>query len=405
MNETYDIAVIGAGAVGLSVAWRLQQQLPDARIAILEQADKVAFHQTGRNSGVIHSGIYYKPGSYKAKLCIRGREQLVDYCQARGVQHDVCGKLIVARHEGELIGLERIYRTGLENNLEQIRMVERYEMIAIEPQVGGVMGIFVPYTGIVDFGGVCRALAEDITSLSKGRSKVLLGHRVRSIHRSADAYTLNTTSGTLKARKLVGCAGLQSDRIARMEGLKPEVYIVGFRGDYYDLTPEGAKRVRNLIYPVPNPEFPFLGVHFTRMALGGVECGPNAVFTFKREGYGKLDFSLRDTVDALSHLGTLAFFYRHWRHGLREYRRAFSKELFYQEVKQLIPSLRKEEMYPARSGVRAMALTPQGRMVDDFSFAETDHAVHVLNAPSPAATACLAIGEEVTRRFLERVWR
>jgi (S)-2-hydroxyglutarate dehydrogenase len=399
-STTIDIAVIGAGAVGMAAAWRLQQALPDAIICVLEKEPQVAAHQTGHNSGVIHSGIYYKPGSYKAKLCIRGREQLVEFCQTNEVAHDVCGKLIVARNEAELTGLEKILRTGEANGLTGVRIVEQNEIKDIEPYCVGVRALFVPQTGIVDFPSVCRALALELERLSHGRSKVAYNTALQGITRNGEGYVLNTNQGTIRARYLVACAGLQSDRVARLDGLNPCVRIVGFRGDYYDLTPEGSKRVRNLIYPVPNPEFPFLGVHFTRMVAGGVECGPNAVFTFKREGYGKTDFSLRDTLEALGFGGTLKFMAKHWRHGLSEYKRAFSKKLFHREMSILVPSLQMDEMVVGRAGVRAMALDNAGKMVDDFAFADTDRSVHVLNAPSPAATACLAIGEEITQRFL-----
>lgn len=390
--DRYDVCVVGAGAVGLSAAAALMQRYHGLKIVVLEKENAVSAHQTGHNSGVIHSGIYYKPGSHKARLCISGREALVRYCQERGVAHEVCGKVIVAVDDSERPQLQKVYETGLKNGLHEIRLIDAAELRAIEPEAAGVAAIYVPYTGIVDFPGVCRALAEDLTQAGQ---RVALGQTVRRIAQQGEGYAIHTQDQTWHARHLVTCAGLQSDRLARMEGLKPEARIVGFRGDYYDLTPAAEHKVRALIYPVPNPAFPFLGVHFTRMALGGVEVGPNAVFTFKREGYGKTDFDWRDTAEALGFGGTWRLFLKHWRFGLDEYRRAFSKRLFWQQVRRLVPSIALNELVTGRSGVRAMALGPDGAMLDDFVFAQHARSLHVLNAPSPAATACLAIGDEI----------
>ena len=394
-TERYDVCLVGAGAVGLSAAVQLAQRAPGLRLLMLEKEPRVAAHQTGHNSGVIHSGIYYKPGSLKARLCIAGREELVAYCQARGVAHEVCGKVIVAVDEAERPQLQKVYDTGLKNGLERIRLIDGAELRSLEPEAAGVAAIHVPYTGIVDFVGLCEALASDFKAMGH---RLELGQAVRGIEAGPEGYRIRTANATWHARHLISCAGLHSDRLARMEGLRPAARIVGFRGDYYDLTPAAEHKVRALIYPVPNPAFPFLGVHFTRMARGGVEVGPNAVFTFKREGYGKTDFDWRDTADALGFAGTWRLFAQHWRFGLNEYRRAFSKRLFWQQVRRLVPSIGLDELVVGRAGVRAMALGPDGAMLDDFVFAQHDRSLHVLNAPSPAATACLAIGAEIAER-------
>jgi L-2-hydroxyglutarate oxidase len=395
MQDWTDVTVVGAGAVGLSAAVQLARRYPGLRLRVLEKEAEVAAHQTGHNSGVIHSGIYYKPGSAKARLCISGREELVAFCKERGVAHEVCGKVIVALTESELPQLDKVYQTGLANGLPEIRKISPAELRDIEPHSAGIAAIHVPYTGIVDFPGVCRALRDELISL--GHS-VEFGQPVQRIERSPDGYILHTPNAQWKSRYLVSCAGLHSDRLARMEGLRPTARIVGFRGDYYDLVHSAEHKVRSLIYPVPNPAFPFLGVHFTRMVGGGVEVGPNAVFTFKREGYRKTDFSLRDTADALSFAGTWQLFARHWRLGLGEYQRAFSKRLFWQQVRRLVPRIEMGELTPGRAGVRAMALAADGSMLDDFVIAQHDRSLHVLNAPSPAATACLAIGREIAAR-------
>lgn len=386
-----DIAIVGGGIVGAATAWQLRQRWPGIRLVLLEKEQALAAHQTGHNSGVLHSGIYYKPGSLRARNCTVGRQALVDFCQAEGIAHDVCGKVIAAATEDELPRLRKILATGQENGLTGLKELSAAEVREIEPNVRAVAGLWVPQTGIVDFPAATRRLAE--RALAAPGSRLLTGHRVLGIARRDGVYTLHTSRGPVQARWLLTCGGLQSDRLARMDGLKPKARIVGFRGDYYDLAPGARHLVRNLIYPVPDPQFPFLGVHFTRMVHGGVECGPNAVFTFDREGYGRTDFSLRDTAAALGYGGTWRFFGRHWRYGYMEYRRAFSKQLFLKTLQRLMPSLSAEHLVPGRSGVRAMALGPDGQMLDDFVFEQTENALHVLNAPSPAATACLAIGD------------
>lgn len=393
----YDVAVIGAGAVGMATAYKLQLAHPSLRIAVLDKEPAVAQHQTGHNSGVIHAGTYYKPGSYKARLSVSGRTQLIDFCQTHGVAYDICGKIIVATAEEELPRLEKIYATGQQNGLHDIRIIDAKEIQAREPHCRGIQAVHVPYEGIVDFPGMCVAMARLLPTLN-AHSGVLYNAEVLSIRKQGDLRVIDTPQGTVRARWLISCAGLQADRVARLDGLAPATRIVGFRGDYYDLTPQGMHKVQHLIYPVPNPAFPFLGVHFTRMVEGGVECGPNAVFVFKREGYGKTDFDARDTLDALSYRGTWALFLKHWRFGLAEYRRAFSKRLFLKQLQRLIPDLTMADLTPGRSGVRAMALAPDGQMVEDFAWETHSGAIHVLSAPSPAATACLVIGGEIVQK-------
>jgi len=394
-KNLFDIIVIGGGIVGLSSAYKLQLRNPDLKILVLEKEDQLSKHQTGRNSGVIHSGLYYKPGSYKAKNCVEGRRELVSFCQTHKVPHDVCGKVVVATEEFELPYLEKIFQTGLANEVEGIRKITGDQIREIEPFCAGIAGIHVPCTGIVDYPAVVVKLAELLGGMNPG-TQVLTGQEVIGVQQGEERSEVITKKGIFQGRRLIFCGGLHSDRLAKSDGLEPEARIVGFRGDYYDLTEEAAHKVKNLIYPVPNPAFPFLGVHFTRMIQGGVECGPNAVFTFKREGYGKTDFDWQDTREALGFGGTWKLFMKHWKFGLDEYRRAFSKRRFLKQVQRLVPSLTMDEIEEGRSGVRAMALGPDGNMIEDFKIEYQGNSIHILNAPSPAATACLAIGDEVS---------
>ena len=361
---------------------------------MLEKEATVSAHQTGRNSGVIHSGIYYKPGSYKAKNCVEGRRELVAFAREHGIKHDICGKIIVATHESELAHMNKVYANGIANGVEDLRLITAEEIKEIEPYCEGIAGIWVGCTGIIDYVGFSKKLAELIENKFDG-SKVFLNTEAKDFVKQGDKTIIKTNKGNFETKFLVACAGLQSDRIAKKEGTGTDSAIVGFRGDYYDLSEKGRKKVRNLIYPVPNPQFPFLGVHFTRMTNGEIECGPNAVFVFKREGYGKTDFNMKDTAEAFGYGGTWKFFAKHWRFGLDEYRGAFSKAYFLKRLQKLIPSLEMEDIIPGRAGVRAMALSKEGNMIDDFKIEAKGNAIHVLNAPSPAATAALAIGKAV----------
>ncbi|MEX1213295.1 MAG: L-2-hydroxyglutarate oxidase [Balneolaceae bacterium] len=391
----YDITVVGAGIVGLAAAWKLSKAWPDARILILEKEDRVAVHQTGRNSGVLHSGIYYKPGSYRARNCVDGRHQMVQFCKEHGVSHEICGKLVVATREEELSRLEAIYERGLRNGIEGIEVVGPERIREIEPWTAGIRAIRVPCAGIVDFSGVCHVLES---LLRDQGAEIRFGQKVTGITRREGVQQIHTEKDSVETGYLVSCAGLYSDRVARSAGLNPGVQIVPFRGEYFELVPEAAARIRGLIYPLPNPEFPFLGVHYTRMALGGVECGPNAVFAFKREGYEKLSFDLDETLETLNYAGFWRLAKEHWRMGLGEYRRSLSRNAFVGELRRLMPWIQSEHLHPAPSGVRAMALNPDGTILDDFLFESQEGQLHVLNAPSPAATAALSIADEIVRR-------
>ncbi len=397
----YDIIVIGGGCVGLSTAYKLNMRYPNKKILILEKEERLSAHQTGRNSGVIHSGIYYKPGSFKAKNCVDGRRELVAFAKEHKVDYDICGKLIVATQESELAHMNKVFNNGLANGVEGIEIIDAARVREIEPYAVGIGGIYVPCTGIIDYVGLTVRLGEIITAKFP-QSKIMLGTEATAFQKGASSTTVVTNKGNFEAKYVITCAGLQSDRIAKKEGAKSDSAIVGFRGDYYDLSEKGMSKVKNLIYPVPNPQFPFLGVHFTRMIHGGVECGPNAVFVFKREGYNKTDFNFKDTAEAFGFGGTWKFFAKHWRFGLDEYRGAFSKAYFLKRLRTLIPSLEMDDIVPGRAGVRAMALSPQGEMIDDFKIEGSGNAIHILNAPSPAATACLAIGNTVADMAVER---
>lgn len=394
-EKVFDVIVIGGGIVGLASAYKIQLANRDLKVLVLEKEDHLAAHQTGHNSGVIHSGLYYKPGSYKAKNCVEGRRELVKWSKEHHVAHDVCGKVVVATHEEELPYLDKIFNIGLQNGVEGIEKIGPEQIREIEPYCNGIAGIHVPCTGIIDYRGATEKLGELIPGIQEA-SEVRTGTEVYAIEKGEAVSTLFTTKGVVKGKHLVFCAGLQSDRMAKADGAKNiGMRIVGFRGDYYDLTDKGMHKVKHLIYPVPNPAFPFLGVHFTRMIEGGIECGPNAVFVFDREGYNKTAFDWKDSWTSLSYAGTWKLFSRHWRFGLDEYRRAFSKKLFLKQLQRLIPSLEMDDLKPGRCGVRAMALDPNGDMIDDFKIEYRQNSIHVLNAPSPAATSALAIGTAV----------
>jgi L-2-hydroxyglutarate oxidase LhgO len=390
----FDILVIGGGIVGLASAYKISLRHPAVKVAVVEKEDKLAAHQTGHNSGVIHSGLYYKPGSAKAKTCVRGREELIEFAKEYQIPHQICGKIVVATYNRQLSTLEKLYRNGADNKVEGIEMIGPEQIKEIEPFCSGIAGIRVSCTGIMDFTAVANKLGQLIEENGQA-NRMLTGHEVTGFDRH-DFYTaVRTTKGELTAKYIINCAGLQCDRIARMYGIQPGLRIVPFRGDYYRLTDKAAEKVKGLIYPVPDPEFPFLGIHFTRMIDGCVECGPNAVFSFKREGYGKTDFHLRDAWESLSYFGTWRLFMRHWRYGAAEYARASSKKLFLHQLRKLIPSLEVADITPATSGVRAQAIGPRGQLIDDFAIQRQNNSIHVLNAPSPAATASLAIGDYV----------
>ncbi len=390
----FDIAVIGGGIVGAATFYKLQKKNPNLKIALFEKEDLLADHQTGHNSGVIHSGLYYKPGSLKAKNCIEGRHELVAFAKEYGIPHDICGKVVVATHESELANLDKVFNIGLENKIEGIRKITAEEVKEIEPFVESIGGIHVPVTGIIDFRAATAKMVELALAIQP-ESKLYLQTEVQDIEKGEVTSQIITNKGKFEAEYLVFCAGLQADRLAKKDGVKLKEKVVGFRGDYYELTDQAKEKVKHLIYPVPNPDFPFLGVHFTRMTNGDIECGPNAVFTFKREGYGKTDFSLRDTFDALSYGGTWKLFLNNMSFGINEYRRAFSKKLFLKTLQRMIPTLTMDDIHPGRAGVRALLLAQDGDTRDDFRIEYHGKSIHVLNAPSPAATASLAIGNYI----------
>jgi len=394
LEQTFDVIIIGGGIVGAATMFKLQERHPDLNILLIEKEKALADHQTGHNSGVIHSGLYYTPGSLKARNCVKGRKEIVAFASKYGVKHDVCGKVIVATHESELANMEKVFSNGVKNEIEGIEKISAEQIKDIEPYCEGIAGIWVPVTGIIDFRGATEKMTEVALGINPN-SALKLGEEAVSFHREGEKSKVVTSKGVYWGKNLIFCGGLQADRLAKKDGVSLKEKVVGFRGDYYELTPQAKHKVKNLIYPVPNPDFPFLGVHFTRMVNDDIECGPNAVFTFKREGYGKLDFNLKDTVDALSYGGTWKLFFNNMSFGINEYMRAFSKRRFLHTLQRLIPSLEMNDLEPGRAGVRALLLREDGDTRDDFRIEYTDHSIHVLNAPSPAATASLAIGEYI----------
>jgi len=391
---TYDIAVIGGGIVGLSFAMQVSEQFPRLRVVVLEKEAGVARHQTGHNSGVIHSGVYYKAGSLKARLCVAGAREMVEFCARHGIPHEVCGKLIVATNVEETARLNVLLAQGKANGLEGLRLLGRDEMLEIEPFVGGVRALHVPSTGITDYSAVTAKYAE-IAALHTTEVKTDAG--VVGFDISGNGVVLRTRAGDFSARYVVNCAGLYSDRVARMAGDDPQMMLVPFRGEYYDLAPARQSLVRALIYPVPDPRYPFLGVHFTRRIQGNVDAGPNAVLAFRREGYGWKDFDLGETMEVFLDPGFRSMARQHWKNGLGEFRRSLRKREFVRSCQRLVPEVQMEDMTPGGSGVRAQAVGADGALVDDFRFVGRERFLHVLNVPSPAATASLPIGREILK--------
>jgi L-2-hydroxyglutarate oxidase len=396
----HDIVIIGAGIVGLATAHRLLELRPGLRVAVLEKEDGVARHQTGHNSGVIHSGIYYKPGSLKAQNCIRGYHYLLDFCQREGVAHEITGKLIVATQPHELPELDKVYQRGLANGLAGVRKVGPAEMRDIEPHVAGLEAIFVPQTGIVDYVGMAERMASGIQAQG---GQVLLGQQVVGIRHASGHSEVVTGPQTHRAKLVVNCAGLYSDKVAALDQPDLPYRIIPFRGEYYELKKERQFLVKNLIYPVPDPNFPFLGVHFTRMVHGGVEAGPNAVFAFRREGYRRSDFKLAEFWESVTWPGFQKVAIKYWQTGLGEYYRSFSKAAFARALQRLIPELQQDDLVPGGSGVRAQACDRTGGLIDDFLILESERQVNVGNAPSPAATSSLSIGQTVAEMVLRRL--
>jgi L-2-hydroxyglutarate oxidase len=394
----FDLTVVGGGIVGLATADRFTRRFPGRRVVLLEKEARVAEHQTGHNSGVLHSGIYYKPGSLKAATCRSGKKAMEAFCAAEGIAHEICGKVIVAVTEADLPALQRIYERGQANGVN-CELIDKARLADLEPHAAGVKAIHVPETGIVNYRQVCERLGVRVR---ESGGEVVFNAKVTGVRHHPDGVTAVTPAGDFTARHLVNCAGLHSDRIARLAGQDLGAKIVPFRGEYYALKPEAFKLCRNLIYPTPDPQFPFLGVHFTRMIDGSVECGPNAVLAFGREAYRFFALNPRDLLETLGYSGFLRMAVRHWRMGLGEVWRSLSKKAFVRALQRLIPDVRAEHLKPAPAGIRAQVVAPDGGLVDDFLILETDRVVSVCNTPSPAATASLQIGETVVDRLAPR---
>jgi L-2-hydroxyglutarate oxidase len=384
--------IIGGGIVGLASALKLAERFPGSRIVVLEKEGGVGRHQSGNNSGVLHAGLYYKPGSLKARLAVAGIQEMTAFCRDNGIAHEICGKLVVAVDESELGRLRDLYQRGQQNGLRGLRMLDHGQMREIEPHVGGIAALHVPQEGIVDYPAVCRVMARKI---EEGGGRVVTRARVIGMRERSGGWTLRSTAGDWEADYVVACGGLQSDRLAALTGEKREARIIPFRGEYFKIKPERQFLARNLIYPVPDSQFPFLGVHFTRLIQGGMEAGPNAVLAFAREGYHKTDLNPLDLYDALSFPGLWKFLNKHRRMCWEEMKRSFSPQLFCQALQRLVPEIRLEDLDPGGAGVRAQAMSPEGELIHDFSLARRPRILHVLNAPSPAATASLAIGGEI----------
>jgi len=395
-----DVLIVGGGIVGLATAYHLTRDYPQRRVTIVEKESQLAQHQTGHNSGVLHSGIYYKPGSLRAINCRAGKAAMEQFCAAEGIPYDICGKVIVAVAADELPALARIFERGQANGVK-CEMIERARLKELEPYSAGIQAIHVPEAGIVDFPAVCRRLAERIQERG---GQIVCEARAGRMIPNHDTIIVETLAGEFDAKYVVTCAGLQSDRVARKSGQQVDSKIVPFRGEYFELTSEARYLCRNLIYPVPDPNFPFLGVHFTRLIHGGVECGPNAVLAFAREGYRKSDFSFADTMETLTFPGFLRLARKYWRTGLGEMWRSFSKRAFVRALQRLVPEIREEHLAPAGSGVRAQAVARDGTMVDDFLILESERVINVCNAPSPAATASLNIGRLIVEKLATR-WK
>lgn len=394
-----DVIIVGGGIVGLATAYRLLEARPASRLLLLEKESMLAAHQTGHNSGVLHSGLYYKPGSEKANLCVSGLQQIIAFCREHGVAHEQCGKVVVATDESELPRLENLWQRGNANGLQGLRKLTAEQIREIEPHAAGLAALHVPQEGIVDYPAVCEKLAELIR---KQGGEIRLRARVSRLIPASDGWTIETTAGEFDARFVITCGGLHSDRLVRAAGQKPSAKIVPFRGEYYKIKKARQHLVRNLIYPVPDPKFPFLGVHFTRLIHGGIEAGPNAVLAFAREGYRWSNINPRDLVESLCFPGLWRFLAQYPSMCGYEIHRSFSRSEFCRSLQKLVPDIRQDDLEPGGSGVRAQAMTAGGRLVEDFHFEEAPGILHVVNAPSPAATAALAIGRQIAEKVLTR---
>jgi L-2-hydroxyglutarate oxidase len=387
-----DIAIVGGGIVGLATAYHLTQKYSDKKIVVLEKEAELAFHQTGNNSGVIHSGLYYKPGSLKAKNCIDGYHMLLDFCNENDIAYELCGKVVVALDESEIPALRTLFDRGRENGLEGLEMLDKARLKEIEPHLTGVQGIRVPQTGIINYKNVCAKLADKITAAG---GEIHLNTLVKSIEETSEGVQIVTNKSFVECQMMINCAGLYSDEVAKMHLGDIDTKIIPFRGEYFELTTEAEHLVKHLIYPVPDPAFPFLGVHFTRMADGGIEAGPNAVFAFKKEGYKRTDFDFKDFFGSLLWPGFQKVMFKYWKTGLGEMYRSFSKKAFTKALQKLIPEIKEEHLVAAPAGVRAQACDRTGGLLDDFKLVTEKRAIHVINAPSPAATSSLSIGKTI----------
>jgi len=388
-----DIVIVGGGIVGLATAYHLTEKYPNKKILVLEKEDEVAHHQTGNNSGVIHSGLYYKPGSLKAKNCIDGYHMMIQFCDEHQIPYDLCGKVVVATDKSELGRLRDLFDRGRENGLEGLEMLDQARLKEIEPHLAGIQGIRVPQTGIVNYKQVCQKLAEIITQRG---GEIHLNTLVQAMKETADNVQITTSTISVECQLIINCAGLYSDEVAKMHLGKLDTRIIPFRGEYFELTAEAEHLVKHLIYPVPDPNFPFLGVHFTRMIGGGIEAGPNAVFAFKKEGYLRTDFNFKEFFGSLLWPGFQKVMFKYWKTGLGEMYRSFSKKAFTKALQRLIPEVQEEHLVPAPAGVRAQACDRTGGLLDDFKIVHEKRAIHVINAPSPAATSSLSIGKTIS---------
>lgn len=391
------VIVIGGGILGLSTALQILQLRPSTRLVLIEKEVDIARHQTGHNSGVIHSGLYYKPGSLKAINCREGYQQLLKFCEEESIPHEICGKIVVATTNKEMLGLQELYRRGVANGLQDLKFLNPAEILEREPHCHGIQGLIVPQAGIVDYTAVAKKYAEKIAAMG---GEIILGERVVTLQQQGSQVEVIGQSRTWKADAVIACAGLQSDRLARKTEPTLPLRILPFRGEYYQLKTIAPKLVHHLIYPVPDPAFPFLGVHFTRMINGGVECGPNAVFALGREAYQKMDLNLKDTLESLNWPGFHKVAAKHWRTAIGEYHRSFSKQAFVKALQKLIPEIQAEHLEVGGSGIRAQACDRAGTLLDDFDFRVNKNIIHVCNAPSPAATASLAIGKTIADKVL-----
>lgn len=398
--KNYDILVIGGGIVGTATAMQILRQKPQLKLLLIEEENSLAPHQTGNNSGVIHSGLYYKPGSLKAQNCVKGRKLMYQFCEENGIKYEKCGKLVLAADENERGKLNDLEKRGRENGLTQLKRVSKEEIKEYEPYASGINALFVGETGIVNYSGVTETFAKKIKELN---GEIVLNTKFLGIKKEGSRLIIETSKEVFEASYLVNCGGLYSDKIAKICGINPEVQIIPFRGEYYEIKEEKKYLVKNLIYPVPDPRFPFLGVHFTRMINGGIEAGPNAVLAFKRKGYSKTDFSLPEISDYFFSRGFWIMAKKYYRMGFDEFRRSFSKKLFAEALQKLVPQIQEEDIKPSGSGVRAQALDRNGNLLDDFCLVEAEKMMHVLNAPSPAATASISIGETIAGKVVHNI--